>query len=199
MNNKAKLHTMIVAGLLSLSACSNSTTTSSSTSDSTTSMTTKVDTAMSHAEQGAKNVVNDVKDAVNGNADSNFVVKAAVDNAMELKVLQAGWDKGTDKELKNHAKMMIADHKKLGAAVKAYADKKSYVLPVDDNGKADDALSSIAWTDKVTDAHKDAISMFEKGQSDVKDPELKNIIAGALPTFRSHLNMMQQLQDKMGK
>ena len=210
MNNKAKLHTMIVAGLLSLSACSNSTTTSSSTSDSTTSMTTKVDTAMSHAEQGAKNVVNDVKDAVNGNADSNFVVKAAVDNAMDLKVLQAGWDKGTDKELKNHAKMMIADHKKLGAAVKAYADKKSYVLPVDDNGKADDALSSIdknnagkdwdkAWTDKVTDAHKDAISMFEKGQSDVKDPELKNIIAGALPTFRSHLNMMQQLQDKMGK
>jgi len=131
-----------------------------------------------------------------------------MDNAMELKVLQAGMDKGTSKELKAHAKMMIADHKKLGAKVKAYADKKSYSVPMDDNGKADDALSSIdknsagkdwdkAWADKMVDAHQNAISLFEKYATTVKDPELQNMITDALPTLRSHLEMVKNLQSSL--
>ena len=193
--------------MLSLCACNNSTTTSSSTSDST-SATAKVDTAMNHLEQGAKNAANDVKDAVMGNPDSNFVVKASTDNAMEIKVMQAGLSKGTSKELKAHAKMMLAAHRKLGDEIQAYADKRSFPLPMDDNGKADEALALIdknaagtdwdkAWVNKIADAHRDAIKMFEKQADNTKDADLKALITEALPKFRSHYDMMKTMQDKM--
>ena len=209
MKKTTLFYTLMLAGVVSLSACGSSNSSSSSTDSSSTTMA-KVDTAVNHAGQSVENATGNVKEAVMGNPDSNFVVKAAIDNAMELKVLQAGVDKGTNKDLKSHAKMMITDHKKLGAKVKAYADKKGYVLPADDNGKADDALASIdknsagadwdkAWVNKVTDAHKDAVSLFEQNENDTKDPELKSLITDALPTLRNHLDMMKGMQDKMGK
>ncbi len=200
-------HILLVAALLSVSACNNSNTSTTATADS---VTAKVDTAMKDVKQGAENVANEVKNAVEGNPDSNFVVKAATANMEELKILQAGWDKGTDKDLKAHAKMMIADHKKLGAKVKDYSGKKSYILPADDNGKGDDAVAKLdkntkgkdwdkAWADKMVDGHNDAISLFEKYQDKVKDPDLKAMITETLPTLHSHLDMMKQLKDKLGK
>ena len=203
-------HILLFAAMLTASACSNSGSSTTSTTDSSSTMSSKVDTAIKDVKQGAENVANDVKNAVDGNPDSNFVVKATVANLEELKVLQAGWDNGTDKELKAHAKMMIADHKKLGAKVKEYSGKKSYTLPDNDNGKGDDDLTALnkntkgkdwdkAWVDKMVDGHNDAISLFEKYQDKVKDPDLKGMITDALPTLHAHLDMMKQLQDKMGK
>ena len=147
---------------------------------------------------------------MNGNPDSSFVVKAAATNNAELKILQAGIDNGTDKELKAHARMMMADHKKLGEKVKAYADKKGYPLPDGDNGKADDEMAKLnqtakgsdwdkEWVNHMVSAHQDAIDMFENGKMNVKDDDLRLIISGALPTLHSHLDMMKGLQDKMGK
>jgi len=207
MKNATKFHTLMIAGMLSICACNNSTSKSSSANDSS-SVTAQVDTAVNHAERDAKNAANEVKDAVMGNADSNFIVKASTDNAMELKVMQAGLSKGTSKELKAHARMMIADHKKLGDKIRAYADKRSFPLPMDDNGKADDALASLdknttgaewdkAWVNKIADAHQDAIKMFEKEADNTKDAELKTLIADALPKFRSHYDMMKMMLDKM--
>ncbi len=203
-------HILLVAALLTAGACNNSGSSTTSTTDSSSTVSARMDTAMKDVKQGAENAANDVKNAIDGNPDSNFVVKATVANMEELKVLQAGWDNGTDKELKAHAKMMIADHKKLGAKVKDYSGKKSYTLPDNDGGKGDDDLTALnkntkgkdwdkAWVDKMVDGHNDAISLFEKYQDKVKDPDLKSMITDALPTLHSHLDMMKQLQDKMGK
>ena len=209
-NNSNTLRILLVACLLSVSACNNSGSGTTSTTDSTSTVKAKIDTAVQDVKQGAQNMANDVKNAVAGNTDSNFVVKATLANMEELKILQAGWDNGTSKELKAHAKMMIADHKKLGAKVKEYATKKGYILPDNDNGKGDDAVASLnknskgndwdkAWADKMVDGHKDAIDLFENNQNSVKDADLKALITDALPTLHSHLDMMKQLQDKLGK
>jgi putative membrane protein len=170
----------------------------------------KVDTMAQDVKKAAQNVASDVRDAMTSNPDSSFAVKAATANMAELKVLQAGLDNGSSKELKAHAKMMMADHKKLGAGMKAYADKKGYTLPADDGGKGDDVIASLgknnkgadwdkAWVDHMVSAHEDAISMFEKGQKDVKDDELRTMITNALPTLRAHLGMMQEMQKGMMK
>ncbi len=200
-------HIFLFAALLSASACNNSSDGTNSTADN---VAAKVDTVANDIKQGAENAVNEVKNAIEGNPDSNFVVKATAANMEELKILQAGWDNGTDKELKGHAKMMIADHKKLGTKVKDYSGKKGYALPADDNGKGDDAVASLnkktkgkdwdkAWVDKMVDGHNDAISLFEKYQDKVKDADLKNMITNTLPTLHSHLDMMKKMQDKLGK
>jgi putative membrane protein len=202
-----KLHAFLIAAVVAVGCGDSGNKTAQSIVDSTVQ---KVDTAMSRVKEGAEKVADDVKAEMHTNADSDFVVKAALANSTEEKVLQAGINKGTDKDLKAHTRMMLADHKKLGAKVKAYAAGKGYILPVDDNGKGDDAISTLdknskgkdwdkALTDHLVSAHQDAIAMFEKGQSDVKDADLKAIIDGALPTLHSHLDMMKQLQDKLAK
>jgi putative membrane protein len=143
------------------------------------------------------------------NEDYNFVVRAAATNNAELKVLQSAMDKGTDKELKSHVKMMLADHKQLGAKVKAYSAKKGYTLPDGDNGASDGEMNKLngkkgkdydkELTEHLVSAHKDAINLFETEQTKVSDPELKTMIGSSLATLHNHLNMMSRMQDKMGK
>ncbi|MCW3120548.1 MAG: hypothetical protein JWQ38_40 [Flavipsychrobacter sp.] len=202
------LHILLVAAMLSVTACND--VQKNGANDAADSVMAKVDTLAADIKEGANKVADKVNNAINGNPDSNFVVKAALDNSKELRLLEAGASNGTDKELKAHAKMMITDHKKLAANVKAYATKKGYVLPEGDNGKADDELATLSkktkgkewdkeWTDALTSGHKDAVDMFEKAQNDVKDQELKDMITATLPTLRSHLDMMKGLQNKMGK
>lgn len=208
---KTKLNTLqvlMMAGLLSATACNNADSNKAENMEDTA--TVKVENAMQDVKEGAQNAAAGVKDALNGNQDSNFVVKATKTNMTELKVLQAGWDNGTNKELKGHAKMMIADHKKLGDKVKAYAAKKNYALPDNDGGDGDETVAKLnkntkgaewdkAWVDHMVSAHEDAIKMFETASNDVKDADLKALATDALPTLRSHLDMMKQMQDKMKK
>ncbi len=207
-NKSTTLRILLFACLLSASACNNSG--STSTGNMADTVVSKVDSAAENIKRDAQNAANDVKSTFATNPDSNFVVKATIANMEELKILQAGWDKGTDKELKAHGKMMIADHKKLGEKVKKYASDKGYILPADDNGKGDDAICSLdknnkgidwdkAWTNKMVGGHEDAVNLFENNQNTVKDPDLKALITDALPTLHTHLDMMKKLQSKLGK
>ncbi len=207
-NNATKFHTVLIATILAFSACNNSG--NNGAQNGADSVMAKVDTAAQDIKQGAENAVNKVENAMSSNPDSDFVVKAATTNNAELRILQAGFDNGTNKELKTHARMMLADHKKLGDKVKSYSDKKNYTLPADDNGKANDELAKlnektkgadwdIEWVDHMVSAHEDAISMFEKGRDNVKDADLRNIINDALPTLHAHLEMMKNLRDRMTK
>jgi len=192
--------------LLCATACNNSA--NNKTTSVADTVMTRVDTAMQDAKQAAQNAVNDVKADMNGNPDSNFVVKAATANAEEIVLIKAGIDMGTSKELKMHAKMMMTDHKGLAAKVKAYSAGKNYILPDGDNGKSADDMDKLnknskgadwdkAWVSMMIDKHNDAIDLFEKGQNNVMDADLKAIITNTLPTLHSHLDMMKQLQDKM--
>jgi putative membrane protein len=196
-----KLNILLLSGILTVSACNNSQSSSQSTTDSST-VSAKIDTAVQNLKQKAENMVNE------GNPDSNFVVKATIANKEELSILQAGIDNGTSKELKAHARMMLADHKKLGDKVSAYAGSKGYTLPTDDNGKANDELSKLnnhnkgsdwdkSWVDFMVNAHSDDINMFEKAQNNVKDSMLKNMIGDALPILHNHYDMVKQLQNNM--
>ncbi len=198
------LNVLSVCALLSVSACNNSSNKTSSTADT---ITTRIDTAVQEVKQAAQNAASDVRDAMVSNPDSSFVVKAALANNEELALLQAGTDNG-GKEVKMHAKMMMTDHKKLGAKVKAYAAGKNYMLPDGDDGKSQDDLSSLnqnnkgadwdkAWLSMMIDKHDGAISMFEKGQNDVKDPDLKAIITDALPALHKHHDMVKTAYDNM--
>jgi putative membrane protein len=153
-----------------------------------------------------KNIENALSDR---NPDSVFIVKVVLSNNKELEMLKAGMDKGTLKTLKNDAKMMRADHMKLGETIKKYAAQKGYTIPTGDDGKADIDLNKIstetgndwdkAWTDDMIDDHNDAISTFEKYQDKVNAAALKSIISNTLPTLHTHLQMVQTLKEKLNK
>jgi putative membrane protein len=181
----------LVAGLALSTSCNNSNS-SQTTSDTTATVGEKMTAA-----------ADSVKAAVTPDPNKSFVNDAVTDNTKELAWLQAGMDHGISKELKAHAKMMMADHQKLGDEVKAYASKKGIDLPnVDTAGVA--SLSQKpgkdwdkAWVDKMVDAHQNAIDMFTSAQGKVTDPDLKATIDKALPVLHSHYDMVKKMQDSM--
>ena len=197
----------LIAVILSVSGCNNATT--NKAKDLADSAATRIDSTVQDVRQDAKMTAAKAESMMSSNPDSDFVVKASLDNAMEIRLLQAGIDNGSGKLLKADAKSLITDHKRLGASLKAYAGKKGYILVNGDNGKADDELATLNKLNKGPDwdkeldtalvsGHHKAIDLFEKARDNVKDSELKDMINDALPTLQAHLDMMLQLQGKLG-
>ena len=166
-------------------------------------------------KDAAKNAAQDVRDAadtamtrarnaINGDPDSAFVAKASVINQHEIKLLLDAGRSGSNRQLKEHAKMMLVDHNSLAKKMSAYAAAKHY--PKADEKAADDLADMAdksgadwdkAWLDKMIDGHNDAISTFENPRNNVKDAELKALIDNALPTLHHHLDMVRTLRDGM--
>ena len=204
---KTLLPALACAALALTAACNNSTTSGSSATTDTT--TNTMQSAKGGMEQTATNASTSVSEAMDHNPDSSFVATVALANNEEINELQAGIDKGGSKDLKAHAKMMIKDHKGLKAKLEAYAAKKNYPIPMDDQGKAATALNDMssktgadwdkAWASAMYDGHEKTIGVFEGAQSHVKDDELKGMITATLPTLHAHLEMVKELQAKLEK
>jgi len=205
---------MLIVGMSSCGGNSNANTDADSTATGSRSDTGQdLQSNASNTGDKMKGAADSLGDKVNAifsgnNPDSSFVLNAGTQNEDEIKLLQAGIDKGTNAELKAHAKMMLADHKKLGTEVKAYAAKKKYSTFSSADSKASDELSDLnknkagkdwdkAWADKLVDGHEKTINLFEKGQSNVKDPVLNGMITKTLPTLHSHLTMVQGVQTSL--
>ncbi|MEO5888968.1 MAG: DUF4142 domain-containing protein [Ferruginibacter sp.] len=131
----------------------------------------------------------------------NFAIPA---NAKELIWLKAGMAQGSIKDIKEHAAMMIKDHKKLGAAVDEFMSKKpTYAKPLLDtantitiNDKTGAGWDK-AWVDKMMDDHNALLEKLKKAQADVTDADLKKIVTGAIPVVESHVAMVKMVQSKL--
>ncbi len=189
--------------VLGMVACNNGT--AGNTADSTVG-NTMGDSVGSRMENATGSATSDVANATNGNDDSSFVSKAMASNNEELILIQAGIDKGTDSKLKAGARKMLADHTKLKTQLQSFASQKGYAAPTaSDEGKSKDDLDKLnknakgkdwdkAWAEGMEKEHKDDISDFEKGERNVKDSSLHQIISNTLPVLHAHLSMAQELQ-----
>lgn len=215
-STNGKIIALALAGSLSFAACNNAGNNASNTTDSVKAKLQEAgqkigdaaNTVGNDIKNAADTVVNKAQEAFNRNPDSSFAVKATISNEKELKILDEGTVKGTDKELKTDAKKMIADHKKLRAELKTYASSKGYKLP-DENDVENNDIQTInnnhqlgndwdnAWTSQLVTDHKNDIDDFEKAENNVKDPALKKLISNTLPTLRKHLDMVNKLQNDL--
>jgi putative membrane protein len=185
-------------------ACNNSGNQESATVDSASS---KMTTMESNVKESASAATTNVQEAMAKNPDSTFVAEVVVANNEEIRLLQAGIDKGTDKTLKGHAKMMIKDHKDLKKKMEDYAAAKNYPVMSSDDGDAQKKLDDLntksgndwdkAWASMIVDGHEKTIGKFEGAEGQVKDEALKSMITGTLPTLKSHLAMAQDVASKL--
>jgi putative membrane protein len=188
--------TVFGAGILGftmlLSSCGNNNTGTGST-DTTA---TKTDTAMTSQNTQPQAMKSPEQDFV------NYAVPA---NTTEMVWLREGISKSDNKEIKNHAKMMLKDHEKLDDKVKAYLSTKGTSLTVptvdtsnavninDKKGKDWDK----AWVDKMVEDHSGLLDKLKTSQKDVKDSSLLTLINSTIPTVESHLAMAKSMQSKM--
>ena len=197
---------LLVAGTLALSSCGDKAadTSTSTTTDSKTTMAAAPDTT-TKTTAPATTTPTPPAEAKMTNAD--FVMKASAVNMAEIDAHKAAIAMG-GADVKMHAKMMLADHTKMGNDVKALATKKNWTLATDAPADKKQMLADVkmkkgkefdmAYLDAQENDHKEVIAMFQKAQNDVDDADLKALIGKAIPQLESHLKMVQDAKAKMG-
>lgn len=135
--------------------------------------------------------------------DAKFAVDAADGGMAEVALGELAQNKGTDPKVKEFGKMMVTDHTKANDELKALAAGKNITLPAvpsEDKQKVATDLSAKsgkdfdkAYIDQMVDDHQKTVKLFEDGQKNVKDVEIKAFIDKTLPVLRSHLDHIKSL------
>ena len=137
-------------------------------------------------------------------ADSKFAVEAANGGMAEVQLGQSAQAKATDPKVKEFATMMVADHTKANDELKSLAGIKGITLPAAPSEEMQKEAADInaktgkdfdkAYIDQMVKDHKKTFELFEDGQKNVKDAELKAFIDKTLPVLRTHLDHVQTIE-----
>jgi putative membrane protein len=103
--------------------------------------------------------------------------------------------------VKKFANMMIEDHTKANAELKALAEKKNITVPAVLSNKNQDDYNDLskkkgadfdkAYTSFMVKDHKDDIDEFKKEADKGTDADLKDWASGKVPVLQHHLEMAQ--------
>ena len=190
-----KFGSILFSGLLFLTACNSNDNSSTTDTKDSTSTGDRMDNTRADSSSSI----------LNTNKDEDFVTDVMKSNAKEIAWLHAGISKGTDKELKTNARMMLTDHMKMDKELRDYASGKNYKMPdidtadVANNNKDRGKDWDKDWAEKMVTEHKKLVDKFTDNENDVKDAGLKGMITKSLPTLKSHLEKAQKLEDKLKK
>ncbi len=118
-----------------------------------------------------------------------------------------GLDKGTDAQVKKVAKLMITEHTKMNADLKALAGKKQVTLPAtntadmagmqsmpETKGKEFDQ----AWTSQMLMQHDAKINELQNVLTQTDDADIKALINKALPKVKMHRDMLAKITSNTG-
>ena len=140
--------------------------------------------------------------------ERRWVIKHFQGGMEEVRLGQLASTKGTNPKVKEFGKHMVDDHSKADTELKMLADKKGIKIPAKDS-KSDkdfDKLNKLSGADfdkqyvaMMVSDHKADVAAFQKEADKGNDPNLKAWAGKTLPTLQSHLTMIQDLQNSMGK
>ena len=143
--------------------------------------------------------------------DTKFVMAAARGGEIEVTLGKLAAEKASSEDVKKFGQQMVDDHSKANEELKSLAESKKIDLtkPQAAAKKNGDAMSDKlrklegAEFDKgyimmmVKDHEKD-VKAFEKESKDGEDADIKAFAAKTQPTLQSHLEMVKELQKKVG-
>jgi putative membrane protein len=128
--------------------------------------------------------------------DHNFFTTAAEDGMAEVELGKLAQQKGSSEQVKSFGATMVTDHTKAGDELKALAGSKGVTLPstpgkhqkdIDKLGKKSGADFDRDYAKHMVDAHKKAVSLFQKTAKSSGDADVKAFAAKTLPTLQQHL------------
>ena len=135
----------------------------------------------------------------------NFWSNAARGGMAEVELAKLALQKSTNADVKKFAQMMVTDHTKANEELKALATKKSITLPtdlgshkstLDDLNEKTGAEFDKAYVEAMVDDHETDVDLFEDN-ADNSDADIKAFATKTLPTLKSHLQMIKDIQAKM--
>jgi putative membrane protein len=146
--------------------------------------------------------------------DANIVALLDEANAADSAAGAFALKKATNPEVKAFAKLMMGEHHALRAAGQQLAKKLNVTPqpPSDDpvKGLAESEMAALraaakgpafdrTYIDQEVAVHKAVLDLAEKSHEAAQNEELKKLIEQAKPVIEKHLDMAQQIQEKLGK
>lgn len=135
--------------------------------------------------------------------DARFAVDAANGGLTEVQLGKVAQDKGSDPRVKEFGKMMVDHHTKANDELKAIAADKNITLPATPGEDMEKNIADIssksgkdfdkAYIKQMVKDHEKTVKLFEDGQKNVKDAEIRAFIDKTLPVLKSHLDQIRNL------
>lgn len=139
--------------------------------------------------------------------DPNFLKEAAMVNLVEVDLGRLASEQAQSPEVKAFGQRMIQDHSQARDTLSQIAQRHNLTPPdqIDQTEQsAKDRLTDLSGEDfdrqyiqKMVSDHQKAVALFERHASMAKNPEVKDHIQQFLPVLREHLQMAQDLQQRM--
>lgn len=137
--------------------------------------------------------------------DRAFLSEAANNSLAEVEAARLVGARTDSATIKSMAQQMERDHATMGDELKRLASQKGVELPTTIGGEPRGQLSRLTTLSKPEvdgtfvrdfgiDAHRKAISLFERQAREGQDADLKAFAERMLPKLREHLAMAQQMQ-----
>lgn len=136
--------------------------------------------------------------------DTEFAVSAADGGLLEVQLGELAQSNASSQQVKTFGKMMVAEHTKANAELKALAAQKNISLPTvlsDDSQKKYEDLAAKngkefddEYTDFMVKDHKMDIDKFSKQADKGDDQELKSWASGKLSALEHHLEMAKEAE-----
>lgn len=139
--------------------------------------------------------------------DSEFLVDAAEVDMAEIQLGKLAQQKSTNADVKALGKMMVEQHEKAAATLKATAAKKNITLPTsltEDGQKEFKDLNDKSghdfdkkYANMMIDGHEKLIKRMEKASEKAEDADIRMWAANMLPTLRTHLEHAKMVKEKV--
>ena len=137
----------------------------------------------------------------------DFVDKAAVGGMFEVESSQLAIRMSKDPDVKKFADTMISDHGKANAELEALAKEEGLQIPTKLDQKHAALLEELEkaggefdapYIKAQLEAHADTAKMFQQYADDADSKALQTFAVKTLPTLRMHLDMIEQMGDRVG-
>lgn len=162
-------------------------------------------TVANTAANAVNTAANAVSRATTASAD-DFLEEAAGGGLAEVEMGKLAASKAQNAEVKKFGQMMVADHTKANAELKALAAKKNIKVPADASSHRStiEELKQLigadfdkAYVKAMVDDHETDVDAFQKQADNATDPDVKAFATKTLPTLKKHLEAIKAIQAKM--
>jgi len=158
--------------------------------------------------EDTKTPPSDKGDQVVTGGDLAFMMDAAPGGIAEVELGRLATKQAASKEVKQFAERMITDHTKAGDELKQLAQQKKVVLPREVNPKHKEVMDKLSklkgaefdreYVKAMVMDHEKDVTAFEATAKGAVDADVKAFAAKTLPTLKEHLQMIREMEAKMG-
>ena len=140
-------------------------------------------------------------------ADREFAMEAASGGLMEVAAGKLAATNASSAKVKEFGRMMVTDHTKANAELKAVAAKKNITIPTAPIEKHQEHIDMLKtkkgadfdkeYIDMMVDDHEEDVSKFETEANKGNDADVKAFASKTLPVLNKHLQAVKTIKEGM--